>query len=328
MLHNNEERLPSGSGVVVATERGDGSPGFVTPVGGRACFLKSMLSGVSRGTGMRSLLLILTLFSTSPAFAWGVLGHQTAAYEAEALLSPTARREIQRLLAIEGSDNLASVALWADRMKNVLPEGPRHTVQLPLNRDRYDPDAPYCRHKRLCLVKALEQYMEVLDDRKRSDEERLRALKFVVHFVPEVHQPTHATRGKGRQWIIFEGKAWTINRLWQTILLRRQERNPERLAKLIMEDKSALAQAMQAPLGNPGQWAEESRDVSRDFIYKGPFGVPFHSGETREEAVELPPGYAEKATPIINQRLRLAGVRLAAVLNQVFDAAPLAVPPQ
>jgi hypothetical protein len=273
---------------------------------------------------MRSLFVVLALLIAPPAWAWGVLGHQTAAYEAEALLTPQARKEIQRLLATEGSNDLASVSVWADRMKNVIPEGPRHTIQLPLNDEKYNPNAPYCSQKRLCLVKALDQYMETLGDRKRSDEERLRALKFVVHFVPEVHQPTHATRGKGLQWVIFEGKAWTINRLWQTVLLRRQERNPEQLAKMIMADKSALVQAMGRPIGNPGQWAEESRDISRDFIYKGPYGVPFQSGETREDAVELPRDYAAKATPIINQRLRLAGVRLAAVLNQVFDSAPSA----
>ena len=268
---------------------------------------------------MRSLLLMFALVIASPAGAWGALGHRTVAYEAEALLTPAARNGVRQLLSLEGGGDLASVATWADEIRSTAQDGPRHTVQLPLDHQAYSPNARYCSQPRPCLVKALDNDIAILQDRTRSDAERLRALKFVVHFVAEVHQPTHATRGKGRQWVVLNGRPVTINRLWQTALLKREGRDPKTLADKLMADQGAVAEARALPLKTPGSWAGESRDISRDFIYSGPYGIDFRDGRTQAEAVELAPDYAERATPLINQRLRLAGVRLAAVLNRAFD---------
>ena len=262
---------------------------------------------------------MLALVTASPAWAWGALGHRVVAYEAESLLTPAARGGVRQLLNAEGGGDLAGVATWADEIRSGSPDGPRHTVQLPLNNEAYDPNARYCRQPRPCLVKALDREIAVLQDRARSPAERLRALKFVVHFVAEVHQPTHATRGKGRQWVVFNGRPLTVNRLWQTALLRMEGRDPKALAAKLMADQGAVAEAKARPLGTPGRWAEERRDVSRDFIYGGAYGIDFRDGRTEQEAVELPPDYADRAIPIMNQRLRLAGVRLAAVLNRAFD---------
>jgi hypothetical protein len=122
------------------------------------------------------------------AHAWGVEGHQVIATLAEQQLTAAARQEVARLLALEPGETLASVSTWADEHRNPqtaawhyvnFPRGDCHYVAA-----RDCPDGS-------CVVEALNRQIEVLGS-SASDEVRLKALKYVVHFVGDVHQPLHA----------------------------------------------------------------------------------------------------------------------------------------
>src|SRR5690606_14285037 len=74
-----------------------------------------------RVRGMRlpsaSLLLFCLLACTSVAHAWNGAGHRLVANLAEPHLSPEARAEVRRLLALEGASGMADVASWADELR-------------------------------------------------------------------------------------------------------------------------------------------------------------------------------------------------------------------
>lgn len=134
--------------------------------------------------------------------------------------------------------------------------------------------------------------------------EQLQALKYVVHLVGDVHQPWHAgfadDRGGNTYQLRAFGRGTNAHRLWDTDL-------PQDLAP----DAASLARLLGAtptpPLSldfAPGDWAGEScRIVSRPDVYP---------------SRQLDSAYAGMFEPVMKQRLLLAGLRLATLLNRTF----------
>ena len=127
----------------------------------------------------------------------------------------------------------------------------------------------------------------------------------MVHFVGDLHQPLHAGRGHDRggndYQVNWNGKGSNLHSLWDSGLLRSTGFDEDawlaRLRALPSPPAEALVQPHAAPL-----WARESCLLvgSRDFY------PPAH---------KVDPGYADDWLPVTGQQLRLAGERLAAVLN-------------
>ena len=143
-----------------------------------------------------AVILAATLAAGTPAFAWSVLGHQLVGELAQRHLDPAAEAEVQRLLAGEPDPTLAGVAAWADRLRDLDPERFKatsrwHYVNTPPGEacaympERDCPDGE-------CVIGAIEAQRAILADRDQPLEARRDALKFIVHFVGDVHQPMHA----------------------------------------------------------------------------------------------------------------------------------------
>ena len=138
---------------------------------------------------------LLCVGAASTASAWGVLGHSMVGELAERHLDSKARAEVATLLAGEAEPTLAGVANWADTLRNSDPERFKATSRwhyinakgggcaFDLARDC--PDGA-------CVVGAIETQRAILVDRNQPIEARRDALKFIVHFVGDAHQPMHA----------------------------------------------------------------------------------------------------------------------------------------
>jgi len=115
-------------------------------------------------------------------------GHQVIATVAEDHLSEQAKVMVQSLI---GNNHLYSVANWADEIRKARPETAAwHYVNIPLGATynaRQD-----CPTLKSCVVRKIEEFVKVLKDKKASREQRADALKSVVHFVGDIHQPLHA----------------------------------------------------------------------------------------------------------------------------------------
>ena len=142
-----------------------------------------------------SLLFGLVLLAAGPAHAWSVLGHALTGEMAQRHLDPVAAAEIERLLAGEPVPTLAGVASWADHLRNNEPERFRatsrwHYVNYPRDRCEYEASRD-CKGGD-CVIGAIQAQQAILADRSQPLELRRDALKFLVHFVGDVHQPMHA----------------------------------------------------------------------------------------------------------------------------------------
>lgn len=261
----------------------------------------------------RSLAVVLIILLAAPlAHAWGPMGHSVVAELAQRHLSPAAQAEVLRLLAPEHTMRLADIANWSDRIRN---DPAQQALWKRTSRLHYinfrSSDCDYvpprdCRDGD-CIVGALAHYVAVLGDRTQSDDVRREALKFVVHFVGDVHQPLHAgyrgDKGGNAYQVQFDGKGTNLHKVWDSGLLLTHAKDWQSYARELDARGPVSLPPAVAPLDNPyAQWAEEScRITARPGFY------PSHR--------RIGQAYVAAELPTAERRLREAGRRLADVLN-------------
>ena len=251
-----------------------------------------------------SLLFASAAFLVQPAaHAFGAEGHEVIALIAQQYLSADIKAKIEALLALEPGETLVTISTWADRTRDKATAA-WHYVNLPrdANCDYVSPrDCPDGN----CVVGTIEAQVQRLAS-SAAPAERLEALKFVVHFVGDVHQPLHAgfadDKGGNTHQLQAFGRGTNLHAVWDSGLIRDIEPSAQSLASKLM----AKAPASPAPNLAPAQWANEScKIVSRPDFYP---------------ARTLSAEYVTAFEPVVEQRLYVAGVRLAATLNQALAA--------
>jgi hypothetical protein len=107
-------------------------------------------------------------------------------------LTPAARTQVAQLLSLDTSlaQHLDQIASWPDAVRPFRPEtAPWHFVDIPLSVPGYDANRDCVGGN--CVVAQIQRFAAVLGDRTAAPPARLEALKFLVHFVGDIHQPLH-----------------------------------------------------------------------------------------------------------------------------------------
>jgi hypothetical protein len=275
-----------------------------------------------------------------PARAWGVVGHAVVADIAEARLKPAALTKVYNLLALDLHAHLDEIASWADEYRGTHPEtGPWHYIDIQIGDTAYDP-ARDCAQQD-CVIARTDEFIRVLADRARPPEERLQALKFVVHFVGDLHQPLHAGENHDQggnsipvdfmgQTIAYGKYKMNLHSVWDTAAIERRIRaheGPNAHAADLRQGAAEIADALQAeirpqdarrwlaPPFTVAAWALDAHDLARDYAYRG-LAKPGEPSPTT--IVPLGADYDTMAWAVIQLQLERAGVRLAAVLNRAL----------
>ena len=261
---------------------------------------------------MKKLALFLALLTVPvQLFAWGFKGHHVVGDIAAARLSPAAKAALQSLL---GDQTLSSISTWADEVRPQRPETYNwHFVDIPAAAQGYD-SARDCRPspKGDCVIAEIARARAVLADAGRAKEERVEALKFLVHFVGDIHQPFHAigeARGGNDIHVVGFGASQcgkypcNLHYEWDTGLIEHtgftEEDYVAHLEQLIRQEHLSAS-------GTPVDWANESHDLARRAWL--------------EDGGSIDEKYYREQIKVVDERLALAGLRLAAVLNQAFSA--------
>ena len=266
---------------------------------------------------MRKLASVVALVLCIPvaSWAWGPEGHRIVAEIAQSHLSPPARRQVQELM---GSDDLGSISTWADEIRNERPQTfGWHFVDIPWNAAGFDESRdcfrPADKHgsedHHNCVVDRIEIFARTLADQRASTADRAEALKFLVHFVADIHQPLHAVaeaRGGNDIHVVEFGstecgsRPCNLHFVWDEGLIRHKGLSElSYLEKLIAREERAA--------GTPEDWANESFHLAHT--------IWLNDGGRVDEA------YYQKYIGIVDERLGLAGIRLAHLLNQCLDRA-------
>ena len=158
----------------------------------------------------------------------------------------------------------------------------------------------------------IERDGRILSDPRASQAEKAEALRFLVHFVADVHQPLHTAdrqeKGGNNVMVRLGGKRLSLHQVWDQNVVVVMGNDSTRIAADI-DGKLMPAQKAQLRAGTPADWANESFGVAAREIYAH---LPEHG------TVRLPENYARMESTVVRLQLARAGLRLAAMLNGIF----------
>jgi hypothetical protein len=258
-----------------------------------------------------AFLLVSMLLCAVPATAsaWSPSGHRIVAELAEEQIAASTRVQIRHLLGVSGTTSLADVSNWADDIRDDPShrEYRRATARLHFvnfTDSRCHFDLPKACPNGQCAVAAIQRYAAILGDSSKSDIERAKALRFLVHIVADIHQPLHAgyrtDRGGNNYQVRVDGKGSNLHKVWDSKILGSRrlgwKKYAIRLQRQPIDDND----------DNPIDWAEQSCRITRDD------GV-YPPGHTIDKA------YRERMLPVAERRIRLAGKRLARLLDRQLE---------
>jgi hypothetical protein len=243
----------------------------------------------------------------TPALRWGGDGHRIVAEIALGRLSPAVANETRRLL---GGQNITDIASWADEIRRQVPAtGPWHYIDIQVTDSSYVP-ARDCKDG-ACVIAAIETQLAILSDRSRPDSARATALKYVVHFIGDLHQPLHVgergDKGGNDVKVTYQGRLTNLHSLWDSGLLLSFGQTDAAIVLQLNDQISRRSDIAKLSGGSVVSWAMESHDLARDVVYRN---LP-NSGEITQQ-------YADAARPVIFERLLRGGVRLAAELERAL----------
>jgi hypothetical protein len=260
-------------------------------------------------------ILIAALYAPQSAWAWGPEGHQIIARIAALELTSTARAQVQELLGGDPETAMVEVSTWADEIRRGRPNtAPWHFVDIPVGSAGYDHGRD-CRNDN-CVVAQIEREKAILLDRQLAAPVRTEALRFLIHFVGDIHQPLHAAdngdRGGNEVRVVLGRRQTNLHAVWDTPLVQSLGRDAnsvaDNLVARITPDDRRKWQA-----GNAVDWANDTFRVANAETYAKLPG----SGGT-DAPVILPPNYAASERATVSAQLEKASVRLASVLNETL----------
>ncbi|CAF1176319.1 unnamed protein product [Didymodactylos carnosus] len=280
--------------------------------------------------------------------AWGTIGHSLVAQIAQTYLTESSSKFVRDLLPWYTAGNLSMLSSWPDTI--IYPDtnpvdylnwqwSPQlHYVNTPDWMCKYDQQRD-CQPEQRCIDGSIQNYTSRLADWKQDFVQRQEALKFLVHFVGDAHQPLHAgftsDRGgnsiKGNVGCRFFGKSTNLHSLWDTVMIERKIstdffRDPTKYFKYLlnlMHTKYAvnISQWSKCPseqsqyLACSALWIQEDSDLNCALVYRDADQKPLDMSYE----FDLGEDYYQTRMIIVEQRLIQGGLRLGLMLNLLDD---------
>jgi hypothetical protein len=242
--------------------------------------------------------------------AWGVLGHRIVGEVASQYLTPKAKAEIQKIL---GPESMAITANWADFIKsdtayNYLSSWHYINLDKGLSREQIlaylkTDTATDVYTKMNFLVKELKNKNLAADKKKMY-------LRLLIHFVGDVHQPMHIGRkedlGGNRVKLTWFNNPTNLHAVWDEALVNFQQLSYTEYTAAINHTTGAQRKQWQRqPIS---EWIVESYQLAQ----------PLYD-EVTEQNQKLSYDYNFRHIQTLNNQLLKGGVRLAGLLNSIFQ---------
>lgn len=254
---------------------------------------------------MKIALTLSLLLLSSSLLAWGQIGHRVIGEIAMQHLTPKAKKQVLQLL--EGRD-LAMVSNYSDFVKsdNQFDRyGSWHYLNAPEGKTYLESD----KNKSGDVVQGIIHFEDILRNNQSKPDEKVFALKFLTHLVGDAHQPFHAgyPNDRGGNDVSFNwfGQDKNLHWLWDEGLIDMQQLSYTEYVKFIhFVDKNQSSKLIDSSYLD---WVTESRSYIKDAYAK------VSTGKYWEYK------YSYQFIDIVNARLVAGGIRLADLLNSIFE---------
>jgi hypothetical protein len=298
------------------------------------------------------------------ANAWGCKGHQTVALIAEKYLTTEAKELVLKLLSENPidtqlkrycgsavSDAMGDASTWADDVRGDRKNGPWHYIDIPRGAPRGSLEG-FC-GKEGCVVSAIVEQVAILKDQSANGAKRAEAVRYIIHFVGDLHQPLHSTTNadEGGNCVPLKyfrrepherghGFSPNLHSVWDTAILERDSEgaDPGEYAEMLEGTFAGSIEGWQKAGVHVDDWVWESHEYADSTVYAGLApkiaiepNVPVHSctddnnigQRLLHQHIVAGEAYQEEAAPVVERRVAQAGIRLAMILN---DAAKTTAP--
>ncbi|MGH9698404.1 MAG: S1/P1 nuclease [Candidatus Acidiferrales bacterium] len=314
-----------------------------------------------------AIALLFSLLAFAPAAgAWGCKGHQTVAYLAEKNLTPEALKMVNDLLKTHPIDPtlkrwcgndifdlMADASTWPDDVRAQYKNDAWHYIDIPRGAKK-GPLAQYCGNQG-CVTEAITEQVAILKDKSADPARRADAVRFIIHFVGDLHQPMHGVDNDDHggncvplQYFhsdprlgMFhpenENYSPNLHGIWDSDILDRDMEvgNPQRFADDLQKRFAAQFGAWETAGIHVDDWAWESHEYADKVAYGDlPVAVPVETpvptptcaadndiaGRMLKLHIVVGEPYQQAAQKVIEIRLAQAGIRLAMILNDAASS--------
>lgn len=270
------------------------------------------------------IVMATVLLATAQGWCWGALGHKTSAQIAWQFMDRDTRAKVNEIL---NGGSIADAAVWADAARGNsewkftiwyhFEKAPDNYTYLQ-NLDRQDEAT-----RRVGgLIEALYVAEDTMKDPFASKIDKENALKFAIHFVGDIHQPLHTGRVEDNggnkvrlRWLDFET---SLHSVWdsQIIYLAHRDLFAHNVDSLLPQQDQATVYAeflmkkfknYRPPVSaftRYDDWMHESMVPRVD---------AYHYKDESEQV------YTDRFSDIVDERIYLAGLRIAHVARRLVN---------
>ncbi len=253
---------------------------------------------------MKKLVLVVALAAGSllPAqcLAWGKIGHGLVAEVAFSMLDNGTKQRVQQCL---GDMSIEQAANWMDEIKGDHSKDfmkPWHYVNIA-------DGATYTEAKEGDVINELTRVIEELHHSdKMSKEEVKEHVLILFHLVGDLHQPLHVgyatDKGGNTVQVTYNGHGTNLHRVWDSEIIEHEHIDLAacQAAGKVFGSKEIAGLSVV----NVQQWMQQARKELKS-VYDIKDGT-------------IDDAYVARNKPVIEKEIYIAGVRLAAVLKDVF----------
>jgi hypothetical protein len=307
--------------------------------------MKNLISTAAGGVAALGIMLALCSVPTA-AYAWGDEGHEVVGLIATHYLEPAVKTKVNKILSgdttkLTPNTHLDIEATWADKFR----DSDRNTTKVHYNETHnwhyvdLEISAPDLKAACFgepplngalasngpandCIVDKIDEFTAELKDPATTDQERLYALQFILHFVGDIHQPLHSSDNNdqgGNAETVKTAKSsgvsptsGNLHAFWDTQFVTAQGKSKTAIASKLIAAITSAKRAQWAK-GSARDWANETFAIAKVNAY-GPLPTP-----TSAHHYTLPKSYVTNAKGVVADQLSKAGVRLAFVLNNALQ---------
>ena len=253
-----------------------------------------------------SVLLAITTIS---AYPWGQKGHDTTAFIAENHLTEKTKKEISNLL---DGKSIVYYANWLDNASHT----PEYAYTKTWHYKNIDDGVEYEEAPLLetgDVVRAIYEQTDILQNPDASKEEKQLALKILVHVMGDLHQPMHMGHASdlgGNRWTVnYFGRDTNLHSIWDSTVPEAAHKWTYTEWQNQIDRASDEEETFIIADGNPDKWGKETFEICRSVYLLTP------------PDTNISYDYVAMWTPTIEEQFLRGGLRLADVLNSIFDPA-------
>ncbi|KQK02516.1 endonuclease 2 [Brachypodium distachyon] len=276
------------------------------------------------------LLLLVPLLDAGRAAAWGKEGHIMVCKIAEKYLSASAAAAVQELLPEAAGGELSTMCPWADQMRfRYHWASPLHYANTPnVCNFKFSRDCHNSRGQQgMCVVGAINNYTDQLYSYgdPKSSYNLTESLMFLAHFVGDVHQPLHVAfeKDEGGNTIMvhwYRRKA-NLHHVWDVSIIDTVMKNFYNRSLDTMVDalKGNLTNGWSDDVSHWENCENKRATCANDYAIESIHLSCNYAYKDVEQNVTLGDDYYFSRYPVVEKRLAQAGIRLALILNRIFD---------